>query len=365
MKKILFRLFIFTAFFTFTFADNINVKLVSPAPEDNHFWGSTISFAQLVAKSLDINLKVIYSNDRIDYMNKLNKTIDESNNSDYLIYMFRAGVSYETLKKAEDKGVYSFIINSEPLKEYSSDINENEDKLKHWVSHIVPDDKNAGKNLIKYLANFARSNKLYADDGKIHISALSGSYDSSPALERNKGLIDYIEKNNDLVLDRLVFTGWFESRAYYKAKIILKSFPDTAIFWCANDDIALGAITATKETHKKPNKDIFIAGIDWSPTAIKSISNNDIKFSLGQHFTEAGVSLLKIYDHYHGLNIGDKKNLSKLIYLGRENAYYYFKLKDKAVEQSFDLKKFTKYHNSSIENYDFSVLNFIRDLNLD
>ena len=131
----------------------------------------------------------------------------------------------------------------------------------------------------------------------IPLVGLTGTFDSSAALDRNHGLQQAAEQA-DVHLHQLISAAWNEQEAREKTRILLRRYPDTRGIWSASDGMALGAIQALKDAGKQPGEDVLVGGVDWEPRALEAIRDGTLALSFGRHFLEGGAVLL-LLDAFH------------------------------------------------------------------
>lgn len=83
--------------------------------------------------------------------------------------------------------------------------------------------------------------------------------------ERTKGFLDAVHKQNLTVIEPAIVAGNYSSESGYRAmkQILLLPEPPSFVF-CANDDMAIGALKACSELNVRVPQDISIVGFDDS-----------------------------------------------------------------------------------------------------
>lgn len=83
--------------------------------------------------------------------------------------------------------------------------------------------------------------------------------------ERTKGFLDAIHKQNLTVIEPAIIAGNYSSESGYRAmkQILLLPEPPSFVF-CANDDMAIGALKACSELNVRVPQDVSIVGFDDS-----------------------------------------------------------------------------------------------------
>ena len=137
-----------------------------------------------------------------------------------------------------------------------------------YTAFIGSDFVEEGRRAAKWLVERAAKTP-----GKtFNIVELQGTVGSAPAIDRQKGFMEVIKGNKQLVVTRSQ-TGDFtrtKGKEVMEAFLKDKSKPIDVLF-AHNDDMAIGAIQAIEEAGKKPGKDILIVSIDGVKGAFQAM----------------------------------------------------------------------------------------------
>ncbi len=276
-------------------------SVVFMSPDTSRYWTLKAGFMQAVAEDLDINLEVLVDKkrNRFSYIRMADSVLSRADKPDYLIFMCREKVTTPMLRMANDAGVKVFTFDTNLPVAAQQALGAPRQVLKNWIGHVSPDNVAAGRTLARMLAQQARKQNLQDPGRALSTLALSGTLDSSAAIDRNTGLQQAIDKN-DMQLLQLVFANWKEEEARVRTRALLKRYPDTAVVWSASDGMALGAIDASKQAGRQPGEDVLIGGIDWEPRALDAVRRGELAVSLGRHFMGGGLVLLLLNDYDQG-----------------------------------------------------------------
>lgn len=287
-------------------ANTINVTFVNPDKPGNPFWDLVTEFMKASADSLDIELQVIYGDaDRYVTTSKAIAAIQASPRPDYLVFMYQKGQGYQILDAAERHQVHTFIINTDIPEAERARVGHPRERYRFWLGHMFPDDVTAGQLLTQQLVEAARKARPSSSPVSRDLIALSGSRDSSAALDRNRGLENALAADPDVRLRQLIFTGWSAEQTLDQTLALLKRYPDVTLIWGASDGIALGAIDGSRQSGRVPGKDIFIGGMDWSAAGIQAVRDGTLVVTLGGHFMEGGWALVLLHDYHYGRDFSD------------------------------------------------------------
>ena len=337
-------------------ANDIKVTFINPTSPQDVFWGMVTTAMQAAADDLDIELNVVYA--RRNWLKSLDIAKRISNlhdKPDYLVYIFQSQVTQHILNVTERAGVKSFIINTNVPENEVLKIGKPRKKYQHWIGHMFPDDEHAGYLLAKMLVDKVKNQN---PNSKINMIALGGERNSSAFLDRSNGASKLVERRNDVSLSQLVYAYWEKEKAYQIVSTLLKRYPDTNAIWAASDEMSLGAVRAIEESGKKPGKDIFTGGFDWTQNALKAIESGEIVGTVGGHFMEGAWAMVLLHDHFHGIdfvnNIGTTIK-SKLSLLKSDNVLHYQELHSIAWLNQINFRSFSRKFHTDLSTYDFRL----------
>lgn len=133
----------------------------------------------------------------------------------------------------------------------------------HWISHVAFDAVGQGYyNAIELFKTFKTPNQ-----GKI--IAIQGMLANNAAIGRFQGLQDALKENPGVTLLQWESAEWDTTKAYNITKALLAAYPDVDGVWCANDNMAMGAIQALKEAGLAGK--VLVTGTDGNPEAFDAI----------------------------------------------------------------------------------------------
>ena len=112
------------------------------------------------------------------------------------------------------------------------------DAYKYWVAHTGLDDYTTGKTTTEYILSHLET----PYEG--NLLALQGMLGVTSATKRFEALQDVLAENPGVTLHAEQTANWSASEAMDIVKTWLSQYPDVDAIWCANDDMAIGAIQA-------------------------------------------------------------------------------------------------------------------------
>ena len=133
----------------------------------------------------------------------------------------------------------------------------------HWVSHVAFDAVGQGYWNAKELF------KTFKTPNKGKIIAIQGMLANNAAIGRFQGLQKALKENPGVQLLQWESAEWDTTKAYNATKALLAAHPGVDGVWCANDNMAMGAIQALKEAGLAGK--VLVTGTDGNPEAFDAI----------------------------------------------------------------------------------------------
>lgn len=138
---------------------------------------------------------------------------------------------------------------------------------KYWVSHITFDGVQMGYNTAVELF------KSFKTPGKGKILALQGMLANSAAIDRFKGLQKALAEYPGVQLVDQQAADWQRAKAFEIVSNQLIAHPDIDGIWCANDDMAMGALEALRARGLVGK--VKVTGVDAIPEMITAIQKGE------------------------------------------------------------------------------------------
>jgi len=143
-----------------------------------------------------------------------------------------------------------------------------------YVTFIGSDFVDQGRRAAEWLVE--------ATGGQAKIIILEGTTGADPAIDRQTGFLDYIEKGmfkgtpvGDPVTGMEVLasqTGDFvRDKGRQAMETLLQAHPDVTAVYAHNDEMIIGAIEALEAAGRKPGEDVTLVSIDGENAAIDAI----------------------------------------------------------------------------------------------
>jgi ABC-type sugar transport system substrate-binding protein len=159
---------------------------------------------------------------------------------------------------------------------------------------VAYDSANGGTLLLNTLVKeyYARHPTI-----KPSITGIDGDF-ASLSISRQK-VLSKLDKCSGMGLNQIFPTYWDPKNIATNFKLMLKRYPQTNIFCCAGDLIALEALKYYQQLHKKP---LIFGGFDWLPEALMKIQEVELTASVGGLFLMGTIAITKIVDYQNGIN---------------------------------------------------------------
>nr|WP_246283144.1 ABC transporter substrate-binding protein [Marinifaba aquimaris] len=348
----MFALLLITSFPSFA----LNIVFVCPTDEKEPFWKYVRAATTAAAEDLDIQVNYLYSHSYRIIQSEVIETIPTMETKpDYVVFMPYGGSivkSFNILEKAKIPFVtMERVFDWQALEEV---IALPRQKYQYWLGEIYHDNIKASHELTQALIDAAQSKK---PEKSLNLIGFNGDY-YSESLDRAKGFKKHIFSQNKHNIIRIIPAQWSAEQAQEKFGIIYNKHNDIDIVWSASDKMALGIIEATSAySNIELNQNMFIGGFDWLPSALKAIEKDQMTASVGGHFLQGALSLLKIYDHEKGQPVfikGDNKPHIQMSLINKDNISDYQRLFQPEDLKKVDFKQFSLYHNEQ-KAYQFNA----------
>ena len=164
--------------------------------------------------------------------------------------------------------------------------------LPNWVIHTSPDNTVGGYNTAKAL--------FEAMGGEGQVFEIEGMLTNAASIGRvagfNKALEEY--PNIEVVLDNTA--NWDTQEALTLVETNLTNYPDVKGIWCANDNMATGALQALDAVGKKG--EVKVVGFDANTDIVQAIADGDATATISSNgYLQGGYTLAICYAVWTGL----------------------------------------------------------------
>ncbi|VVN19296.1 hypothetical protein PS663_04264 [Pseudomonas fluorescens] len=293
-----------------------SVVFLNPGTSTETFWVSYAQFMQAAAKDLGLDLRVRYSErDTNNTLVQAREALQGSERPDYLVLVNEQYVAPQILRMAEGSGVKLLVVNSALTADQMQLLGSRSGI--QLIGSLVADDEQAGYLM---LSDLLRQHGPVAPGQSLDLLAFSGSKTTPVAQLRERGMRRALAEHPEVRLRQLVYGEWSRQRAFEQATLLFKRYPQTALVWSANDQMALGAMQALQASGGMPGKNALFSAVNSSPEILQARLEGQVSSLVAGHFTVGGWAMVLINDDAKGVDIG--------AYGGRDRQLALFQLID-------------------------------------
>lgn len=184
--------------------------------------------------------------------------------------------SVGAVKKAVNAGIPVFIVNAE--------INQQGLAKAQLVSNNAQGAALGAQQWVEAVGDSAR----YVE--------LKGAPSDNNAATRSNGYQTVLTQYPDLELVASDVANWDRTQGYNKTQSMLQANPDIQGLISGNDEMALGAIAALRESGKL--KDVVVGGFDGSPDAVKAVKDGDMAYTVLQPVAVFSKRAVELADQF-------------------------------------------------------------------
>ncbi len=167
-----------------------------------------------------------------------------------------------------------------------------EDYTPNWVIHTSPDNVKNGKATAVALFD--------AMGGKGQIYVLEGMLGNTASIDRVKGLEEALAEYPDIEVVAQDTANWATSEALTLTETWLNQFPDVGGIWCANDNMATGAMQALESAGLLGK--VGVTGIDANTDIVMAIKDGTATATASSNgYLQGGYTLAICYAAWAGL----------------------------------------------------------------
>jgi ABC-type sugar transport system substrate-binding protein len=299
-------------------AQAASVVFLNPGTSTETFWVSYAQFMQAAAKDLGLDLRVRYGErDPHNTLTQAREVLQGSERPDYLVLVNEQYVAPQILRMAQGSGVKLLVVTSALTSDQVRLLGAHDGI--NLIGSLVADDEQAGYLMLK---DMLRQHGRVAPGESLDLLAFSGIKTTPVALLREQGMHRALAEHPEVRLRQLVYGEWSRERAFEQATQLFKRYPQTALVWSANDQMALGAMQAFQDSGRLPGKDALFSAVNSSPEILRERLNGRLSSLVAGHFTVGGWAMVLIHDDAKGVDIG--------AYGGRDRREALFQLIDAA-----------------------------------
>jgi ABC-type sugar transport system substrate-binding protein len=231
------------------------------------------------------------------------------------------------------------------------------EKYKYWLGQVNYDNEQGGYLLMSALLKHQRKQE---NTGAIYITGIGGD-NGTVAKNRTKALTELDKFGDGIFLNQIFKFYWDPSEVKQKFNDMYRRYPNTDIFWCAGDQMALAIVEKIQSLPSKPNKTISVGGFDWLPQALEKIYSGEMTASVGGHILMAGLAVIKIKDYHNGIDRFSSEQASNLFeVIDTENVHQYLPFLRRTPWPEIDFSMFLHHNKRHADRLTFNFANIIK-----
>lgn len=344
-----------------------SVVFINPGKSDEAFWVAASQSMQKAAKSLGMQLSVMYAQrsrlEPIAIAKKLAQ-LPSTQRPDYVIFTNDYSVAPGILRELEGAEIKAFMGFSGIQEGLRAQVGKPRERYPFWIGSLEPNAQDAGYLTAKALIRQAAKHPQFKDSqGKVQMLAIAGDRSTPSSISRNQGMQKAIaESNGKVVLRQEVYGEWSQEKAQDQAQVLLQRYPDARLVWSGNDLMAFGAMEAFKARGLQPGKDVLFSGINTSAAAFEKLRAGELAALAGGHFLLGAWSMVMLYDYHHGRDFATegvelRKPMFELFDVSTSEK---FEKRLMGQGQDLDFRSFSKSLNPKLLRYDFNLVQLLR-----
>jgi len=280
-------------------AQATSVVFLNPGNSTETFWVSYAQFMQAAARDLGLDLRVRYSERNAENtLLQAREALQGPDRPDYLVLVNEQYVAPQILRLSEGSGVKLLIVNNALTPSQLQLLDAG--KYPNWIGSMVANDDEAGYLMLK---DMLRQHGPIPPGKTLDLLAFSGVKNTPAALLREQGLRRALMDYPQVRLRQLVYGEWNRQRAFEQATQMFKRYPQTALVWSANDEMALGAMDALQAGGQTPGRDVLFNAVNSSPESLQARLDGRLSTLVAGHFTLGGWAMVLLHDDSLGLDI--------------------------------------------------------------
>jgi ABC-type sugar transport system substrate-binding protein len=339
-------------------AERLQVTFVVPDTTGPIFWNLVANVGHSVADDLDVDLEVTYSaGNRFDSKLVIEKISRRKIKPDYIIFRPFHGNAVSVFDVLEENKIPFVTLEQAFSGEEEQIIGLPQQKYKYWLGQINYDNEAGGELLTTALH---KQHLKRRPKQTMSITGIGGDFDAV-SKSRQAHLESLHKSKQDIVVNQILPMYWSPLNIEKSFGGLHKRYPNTNVYWCAGDQMALEVIQQLQLLSPNESKNILVGGFDWLPQALENIKSGDMTASVGGHLLMAGVAVLKIVNHHNGINSFLNKPSPELFELiDQDNVDVYLPFLDKAPWQEIDFRQFSDAKSKQAKVQKLTMANLLQ-----
>ncbi|MBC07721.1 ABC transporter substrate-binding protein [Thalassospira sp.] len=343
----------------------VRVAFINPGYGDRGFWKDVRDTMQAAADQFGYDLLVFDSNrDSKMMIESAQKVFALEPTPDYIIAVNEHQQGTRIVLEAEERGIPVIMLLNDLTDEQKENYGYPGKDIKNWILSLTPDNERAGYDIAKSLIDGARLKADNQQPGPLCLLSIAGDRNTPASLQRLDGLDHALSRFPLLREQRRLVANWSYDEAYRQTENWLDRDGCVDAIWAANDDIALGAIAALEKAGRKPGKDVFVGGLNWSPDGLRKVADGEMTITHGGHFFAGAWVMVLLHDYIQGVEILSKhpEITFRMEAITRDNISYFVDILGSRNWNSLDFHQFSIANSPSGTEYNFGLHGGVADL---
>ena len=332
------------------------VAFINPGYGDRGFWKDVRDTMQAASDQFGYELIVFDSNrDSKMMIESAQKVFALEPAPDYIIAVNEHQQGTRIVLEAEERGIPVIMLLNDLTKEQKNAYGYPGRDFDHWIFSLTPDNERAGYDIAKSLIDNARLQAENRQPAPLCLLSIAGDSKTPASLQRLQGLDHALSRFPLLREQRRLVANWSYDEAYRQTENWLRRGGCVDAVWAANDDIALGAIAALEKAGRKPGKDVFVGGLNWSPAGLRNVADGKMTMTHGGHFFAGAWVMVLLHDYIHGVEfLSHHPEISfRMEAITRENISHFVDVLGSRDWNSLDFKDFSIANSPFGTEYNF------------
>lgn len=294
-------------------APHLRVGFVNPGRVSDRFWQMSDLAMRAAAKQFQIDLLTGFAErDRQRILSQGQEILAQK--PDYMIIVNEHRTAAPLMQAAEAAGVPVLLAFSGLAADDIALLGRPRERSPLFLGSLLADNAGAGAAMAQaLLADCRRRSGGSAEP--VPLLALGGITATPAAQERLDGLLGALAADGHAQLLDQVTVNWSREEARDRTLSLLRRQPQTQGIWCANDDMALGAMDASIAMGRVPGQDLSIIGLNWQEDALREVAAGRLVLSMGGHFLLGAWALAWLRDHAEGLDFASAGGVEQYLSL--------------------------------------------------
>lgn len=270
----------------------------------NPYWYTEGQVAKKTAEELGYTANVAAHRGDTNTESKLVDTAITNNSKALILDPANADGSIGAVQKAVDAGIPVFLINAE--------INQEGLAKAQLVSNNAQGAALGAQAWVEAVGDSGNYVELF------------GAPPDNNAQTRSNGFETVLSQYPDLHKLGQEVANWDRTQGYQKMQSMLQAYPEIDGVISGNDEMALGAIAALKESGKL--KDVKVGGFDGSPDAVEAVKAGELEYTVLQPvaiFAEEAVRQADNFLKTGETGVDNEKQLFDCILITKDNVENY------------------------------------------